>query len=62
MLGDPLGCVEIKTPVVYPKENPIGQSFSECVSLGNLLEVQIFGFYPDLLNQKLCGWGSEICF
>lgn len=31
------------------------------LSPGNLLELPILGFYPDLLNQKLLGGGPAVC-
>ena len=30
-------------------------------SLGNLLEMQILGLYPNPLNQKLWGWSPATC-
>ena len=31
-------------------------------SLGNLLEIQMNGHHPDLLIQKLGGWGQQSVF
>lgn len=53
MLGDPLGPVEIKAPVAFPGEKSVGQWFSKGVSPGNLLVMQVLGFFPNPLNQKL---------